>query len=256
MLPRSKRMCATRCGAILMNKRSSFDAGLLCTVGAGIFAVGVSQNQISRVVHFPNVAFVIFMVIGGALVVAGAIRFMLSIVMDRIDQIVSVYLGLDAKYLCTQAQHSDLAGLFDLYTRYFGADVPDIELMSAWITKCASAFTLVQKVIGESGLSTRQELVGSFKILPLTKKGVNAIELGQTTGSTFRPEHISGSRSRPVAYYVGDVVATTRFARAVVMAQLNAAISPVVRGPMTVYARPLTKDGLRVIDKTRIHSSC
>jgi len=189
------------------------------------------------------------MVIGGLLVIAVSIRFVLAIVMDKLDQIVSVYFGFDAKYLCTAARHSDLVGLFDLYTRYFGADVPDIELMGAWITKCASAFTLVQKVIGDSGLSTRQQLVGSFKILPLTTKGVNAIELGQATGSTFKSEHISGKRSRPVAYYVGDVVATTRFSRAVVMAQLNAAISPVVRRPTTVYARPLTKDGLRVMTK-------
>lgn len=33
------------------------------------------------------------------------------------------------------------------------------------------------------------------------------------------------------------------------MAQLNAAISPVGRGAVTVYARPLTKDGLRVMTK-------
>jgi hypothetical protein len=33
------------------------------------------------------------------------------------------------------------------------------------------------------------------------------------------------------------------------MAQLNAAVWPAVRGAATVYARPLTKDGLRVMTK-------
>ena len=98
-------------------------------------------------------------------------------------------------------------------SRYFGDDVPVIELMRTWVAKCGSAFTIVQRVVEDSGLPTRQELVGSFKLLPLTAKGVRAIELGQATGSTFRSEHISGGRSHPVGYYVGDVVATTRFAR-------------------------------------------
>ena len=126
-------------------------------------------------------------------------------------------------------------------------DVPDIELMRTWVAKCGSAFTIVQRVVQDSGLPVRKELVGSFKLLPLTAKGVRAIDLGQATGSTFRTEHISGVRSRPAGYYVGDVVATTRFARGVVMAQLNAAVSPAVRGAVIVYARPLTKDGLRVM---------
>ena len=72
---------------------------------------------------------------------------------------------------------------------------------------------IVQRVIEDSGLPTPWELVGSFKLLPLTAKGVRAIDLGQATGSTFRSEHISGGRSRPAAYYVGDVVGTTTFAR-------------------------------------------
>jgi hypothetical protein len=33
------------------------------------------------------------------------------------------------------------------------------------------------------------------------------------------------------------------------MAQLNAAVLPAVRGAVAVYARPLTKDGLRVMTK-------
>ena len=33
------------------------------------------------------------------------------------------------------------------------------------------------------------------------------------------------------------------------MAQLNAAVWPAVRSAVTVYARPLTKDGLRVMTK-------
>jgi hypothetical protein len=235
-----------------MNRKSLLDAALgLCTVGGAVFAVGVSKDPVSKLVVLPGAAFAVLMVVGGVLAAAGAIAFMLSFLIDRIEQAVSqvAYGDLDSKYLCTQARPSDLAGLHALYRRYFGDDVPDIQLMRTWVAKCGSAFTIVQKVVEDSGLSTRQELVGSFKLLPLTAKGVRAIDLGQATGSTFRPEHISRCRSRAAGYYVGDVVATTRFARGVVMAQLNAAVSPAVRGAVTVYARPLTKDGLRVMTK-------
>ena len=235
-----------------MNRKSLLDAALgLCTVGGAVFAVGGSKDPVSKVVILPDAAFGILMVIGGVLAAAGAIAFMLSFLIDRLEQAVSQvrYGDLDSKYLCTQARPSDLPGLYALYTRYFGEDVPDVQLMGTWVAKCASAFTIVQRVIDNSGLQTRQELVGSFKLLPLTAKGVRAIDLGQATGSTFRPEHISGGRSRPAGYYVGDVVATTRFARGVVMAQLNAAVWPAVRSAVTVYARPLTKDGLRVMTK-------
>jgi hypothetical protein len=235
-----------------MNRKSLLDAALgLCTVGGAVFAVGASKDPVSKLVVLPDAAFSILMVVGGILAIVGGIAFMLSFLIDRIEQAVSqvVYGDLDSKYLCTEARPNDLAGLHALYSRYFGDEVPDIQLMRTWVAKCGSAFTLVQRVIEDSGLATRQELVGSFKLLPLTAKGVRAIDLGQTTGSTFRPEHISGGRSRPAGYYVGDVVATTRFARGVVMAQLNAAVSPAVRSGVTVYARPLTKDGLRVMTK-------
>lgn len=216
-----------------------------------MFAVGASKDPVSKVIVLPDAAFGVLMVVGGVLAATGAIAFVFSFLIDRIQQVVSqvAYGDLDSKYLCTQARQSDLPGLHALYTRYFGDDVPDIELMRTWVAKCSSAFTIVHKVVEDCGLPTRQELVGSFKLLPLTAKGVRAIDLGQATGSTFRPEHISGGRSRPAGYYVGDVVATTRFARGVVMAQLNAAVLPAVRGALTVYARPLTKDGLRVMTK-------
>ena len=170
---------------------------------------------------------------------------------DRIDRTLALltYGDLDSRHLCTHAKLSDLPGLHALYTGYFGADVPAVDVMGSWVSRCNSSFTLVNKVVHDSGLAIRQELVGSFKVLPLTPKGVRAIELGQVSGSTFRSEHICGNRSLPAGYYVGDVVGKTRFARGVVMAHLNAVLSPATGVKATIYARPLTRDGLRVMKK-------
>ncbi len=236
-----------------MNRKGLLDAALaLCTVGGVVFALGASKDPVSKLIVLPDTAFRTLMVVGAALVAGGLIAFLLSLLIDQIGQAVSrvTYGDVDSKYLCSHAGPGDLPGLHALYARYFGVDVPDIQLMAAWVTKCGSAFTIVQKVEEDAGLATSQELVGSFKLLPLTAKGVRAIELGQATGSTFRPEHISGGHAKSAGYYVGDVVATSRFARGVVMAQLNAAVLPAVRRAATaVYARPLTKDGLRVMTK-------
>ena len=100
-----------------MNRKSLLDAALgLCTVGGAVFAVGASKVPVAKVVILPDVAFGILMVVGGVLAAAGAVAFMLSFLIDRIEQAVSqvAYGDLDSKYLCTQAAPSDLAGLHAL----------------------------------------------------------------------------------------------------------------------------------------------
>jgi hypothetical protein len=121
--------------------------------------------------------------------------------------------------------------------------------MREWVVRCSGVFTLVHKVLEQVDGPATMELVGSFKLLPLTNKGVRALELGQVTGSTFHIEHIATTHRRAAGFYVGDVVATARFARGVVIAQLNAAVVSAARGKVAVYARPLTPDGLRIMTK-------
>jgi hypothetical protein len=235
-----------------MRRKAFRDAALgLCTIGGALFAFGASKEAIGKLLIIPNVAFTVLLLAGGLLATIGIVAFFLSLIIDRLDGVVSrvAYGDLDSKYVCSHAEASDLGGLQTLYARYFGADVPEVSLMRAWLEKCASTFTIVQRVRQETGLATRQELVGSFKLVPLTRSGVRAVETGQVTGTSIRLEHIARDGVRPSAYYVGDVVATTRFARGVVMAHLNAAISTAAKGQVAVYARPLTADGLRIMTK-------
>ena len=86
-----------------------------------VFAVGASKDPVSKVVVLPDSAFGILMVVGGVLAAAGAIAFMLSFLIDRIEHAVSqvAYGDLDSKYLCTQARPSDLAGLHAVYITVF-----------------------------------------------------------------------------------------------------------------------------------------
>jgi hypothetical protein len=142
-----------------------------------------------------------------------------------------------------------LIGLHDFYAKYFGSDVPSIDLMKSWIARCKTAFVLVSRVHQTSGLAMKQELVGSFKLLPLTLDAVRALDAGQMTGSMFKPEHVARNKKETIAVYVGDVAATSQFARAMVIAHLTVACTPAVGRGLPIYARPLTGDGLRVMTK-------
>ena len=226
-------------------------SGRLCTVGAAVFAIGAAKEPISRFVTLPSVAFTACMIAGGMLVIVGAIAFVAPLVIEPFRMAVSVivYRDTDARYICSFARTQDLPQLHALYESYFGADTPAAALMRKWLKKAPAALTIVERVIGNSRKSETRELVGSFKVLPLTRTGQQAIEMGKATGSTLEGGYIAGPRSRPAAYYVGDVVATTRVARGIVMAQLEFALPTKVDEPVIVYARPLTPDGLRVMTK-------
>jgi len=233
-----------------IRRKPLFDVGVaLCTVGGAIFAIGAAKESISRLVSLPGTAFVVLMVSGGVLGTIGALAFVLSFVAVPLQAAISVFVygDADSRYVCSYARSQDVGRLHTLYEEYFGDDAPKSETMRQWLSKCPSALTIVQRVVGNSHLAERRELVGSFKVLPLTRKGQQAVESGKVTGSSLGLEHIAGPHSRPAGYYVGDVVATTHVARGVVMAHIESSVPTQIQNSVTVYARPLTPDGLRVM---------
>lgn len=233
-----------------VHRKPLFDLGVaLCTVGGAVFAIGAAKEPISKLLPLPGTGFVVLMVSGGVLGTVGALAFTLSFVAAPLQAAISVFVygDADSRYVCSYARPQDLPRLHALYEEYFGNEAPKRELMREWLGKCPSALTIVQRLAGNSHLSERRELVGSFKVLPLTRKGQAAVETGKATGSTLGSELIAGPRSRPAGYYIGDVVATTQVARGVVMAHIESAIPTQIENEVTLYARPLTADGLRVM---------
>jgi len=234
-----------------MNKPLLNGAVALCTIGGAVFAVGASEIAIAKVISLPARTFEILLFTGALLVGIGLCLLLMSFIVQPIrDAFVRVVYGdLNSRYTCVRARRNDLIGLHDLYTDYFGSDVPSVELMKSWISRCKTALMLVHRVRQNSGLATSQQLVGSFKVLPLTTDAVRALEGGQISGSTFKAEHIASNKKETAAVYVGDVVATSQVGRGMVLAHLNAACTPAVKSGLPIYARPLTHDGLRVMTK-------
>lgn len=231
-------------------RKSFLNASLaLCTVGAAVWAIGLSEDAVSKIVHLPVRLFRWSMITGGLLIGLGLCLLIVFAVYYPVQNIISrvLYGAINSRYVTINARKRDLMGLHDLYTEHFGSDVPSIDLMRSWIARCRTAFVLVHRVTQKSGLTTRQQLVGSFKLLPLTSEAVGALDAGQITGSMFRPDHIARNKRETAAYYIGDLVGAGWFARGMVMAHLNAACIPAVKRGAPLYARPLTRDGLRIM---------
>jgi hypothetical protein len=153
----------------------------------------------------------------------------------------------DSPHLHKFAEPSDLAALHEIYSHHFGKDVPSVELMRSWMKRCKTAFTLIYRETRKPGLFTSRKLVGSFKVLPLTTSGVKALQHGQATGASFKPEHICATENGASAYYIGDLFATDRIAKAVALYELQAYCTKISSPSVTFYARPLSAEGRRVM---------
>jgi len=121
--------------------------------------------------------------------------------------------------------------------------------MRAWVQKYRKAFVMVYRVDDSSIKKKQQTLVGSFKVLLISKDAVRALEAGQVSGSTLKPEHIVSRQSDAAAYYVGDVAGHKGPARGFLLASLNAACEKAISKRLPIYARPLTNDGLRIMEQ-------
>ncbi|MDT7541233.1 MAG: hypothetical protein QOE33_1137 [Acidobacteriota bacterium] len=222
---------------------------LLCTIGAAILGMALAKDSISKIITLPEKAYSVMLIAGVTLILLGLIVLLFSVVSSPTKSIIDkiLFSRLNSKYVCVQATQADLPQLHDLYTEYFGADVPSVSLMRSWMQQYRKTFAMVYRVNDMSIKKKEQVLVGSYKILLITEEAVRELERGQLSGSTFMPKHIARRQKDAAAYYVGDVVATTQFARGVLLGYLNAACEQAIRKGFPIYARPLTSAGRRVM---------
>jgi hypothetical protein len=226
-------------------------SSVICTIGAAVFSAGAAREHLSKIIQIPDAAYNTLLVTGSVLISLSILGFIVSLLGLPSKLILEnvVYRNLGSKYICVYAKQSDVSRLHSLYTEYFGGDVPSPDLMRAWIRQLPKAFSMIYRIDDESIKKKQQVLVGSFKVLMLTEDAVCALEAEQLSGSTFQPEHLARRQTDAAASYVGDVIGTTRFAQGVLLGYLNAACEQAIKRGLPIYARPLTKEGKRVMRK-------
>lgn len=142
----------------------------------------------------------------------------------------------------------DVQPVVELMRRFFGEETPSPSRMLEWQRRNKTVLTAVYMKKLKRG-KIDKELVGVFKILPLTEQAVDLLESEQKTGATLKAQDIAGEGDKAAALYIGDVVASTRDGKAEVLRQLKQRVEPQIDLGVPVYTRPLTADGARLVQK-------
>lgn len=160
----------------------------------------------------------------------------------------SVHKFLFKNWLYTQIQTTvdDLPALFSDFKKVFGEDIAPIEEMTKWLNRND---TFAWRVMRSSD-DGKRENVGFFELIPITGSAVKKIEAGQLDGRTLTTNHIVARRSKAPAYYVGSIAAvnqTKRFKFSTMFVFLEHLRQKSTKSAITLYARPVTTDGLRLV---------
>ena len=141
------------------------------------------------------------------------------------------------------AAFPDLPHLFRTYQRTFPNHFPRADKMRAWMERSGTCFVMVDRVMPDGS----RQWAGSFKLLPLSAKGVHDLEMGYVTGSSFNPEHLSRSRRYASGLYVGDLHATHGRDFQGVVNALDKVCSKYQHLP--IYGRPVSRHGRKVMEE-------
>lgn len=142
----------------------------------------------------------------------------------------------------------DVQRVVELMRRFFGEETPTPSRMLEWQRRNKTVLTAVYLKKLKRG-KIDKELIGVFKILPLTQQAVDLLESEQKSGATLKAQDIANEGGEAAALYIGDVVALTRGGKAEVLRQLKQRVEPQIDLGVPVYTRPLTADGARLVLK-------
>jgi hypothetical protein len=144
------------------------------------------------------------------------------------------------------AAEDDLADLQKQYCDKFKGDAPSLEKMREWYAINPRIFL---KMCLVDIASSQERIVASVKLVPLCRNAVALLEAGSLKGTEFSESHIMRRGKVPSGWYIGDLVGSSRQSGGHMMKHAILYLDKYIRRHTPVYARPLTKDGLRLIEK-------
>ncbi|MEE9356675.1 MAG: hypothetical protein V3U75_13880 [Methylococcaceae bacterium] len=128
----------------------------------------------------------------------------------------------------------------------FGDNFSSFNSVKKWFRHNNKMFWLVEKV-KHNGPVKVSVITGFFSVLPLTQEGVDMLLDGQIDGTHFTTKHIALNFNTPVAYYVGAIGSKGGKSKGVALGALTERMSAFLETyPAPIYARPTTRDGLRI----------
>jgi hypothetical protein len=152
------------------------------------------------------------------------------------------------RYECSVARSFELAKISKFCEAHFGLDTAALWRLERWHQKNDQLFRVIYRVAADAEL----EMVGCFRIIPLTAPAIKAVKKGQITGGkTIDTRDICRPSNKPTAIYIGGLVSlegTTP--RGVVFKKFKEAVEfELSRGVSVIYTRAATSAGMRLIKK-------
>jgi hypothetical protein len=151
-----------------------------------------------------------------------------------------------SSFECFPAAIQDLERLRELYTDFFGSDVPELSTMQSWHGRNPEIFYLLHRVTRPRPGHEKKDLVGSFKACPVDQTCVALLEREAVSGTTLPVDSIVDI-NEAAALYVGDVAAKDKIARGWLVYHLDDYFEIAKNLGLPIYARPLKSDGLRLM---------
>jgi hypothetical protein len=153
------------------------------------------------------------------------------------------------RYKCRLVRANELQQHHAYWEKFFPGDVSSLAQNEAWYRKNNKLFWFLFEVASRKGKRHEPKLVGSFSMIPLTKRAAQQVSREQLAGSGFTAEHIAKASRPPVAIYIGGVIAEGFFAKGEVLARLSERIERLQEKEIPIFTRPVTDKGLSLVNK-------
>ncbi|WGL16969.1 hypothetical protein PVT68_01400 [Microbulbifer bruguierae] len=152
---------------------------------------------------------------------------------------------LDPVYMARPASSMELKLIFNMGEDLFEGGVSSINQMKAWYKVNPNIFWVLRR----KGEGKRDPIRGYFCIIPLKAEAVKLLKEEQITGQSLTAAHIS-KEINPKSVYVGAIAAKGFKSKgAVLHKMLNQIEMLKQKGTKNVFTRPVTKDGVRLVEK-------
>ncbi len=213
----------------------------MLAVAAVLLAIPLVRQDIDKLLRVPEPFYLASSVAGSALAVIGLTSIAILVFGAALRR-PSTWCD------CRPVSRRDVQSVFELMHRFFGDETPSITRMLEWQRRNKTVLTAVYSKRLRGG-RTVQKLVGVYKVLPLTSQAVALLESEKKSGTTLSKHDIAAAGDEIAGLYIGDVVASTRHGKAEIIRQLKQRVEAQLKLGVTVYTRPLTSDGARLVRK-------
>jgi len=211
--------------------------------GLGLIALAADHPKYDKYVSFSGWVYTLVFFVGVA--VSAAAFLILCVVLTCL----LILTARGTSWCFTrQVSRSQLKLVHDYLAKWFGSEIPPVRRMGDWHRRNNTIFQAIYRKRLSWG-KTSMDLVGVFKVLPLTAEATLLLEQERVTGTTFLKEHIARKGETPASLYVGDVAGDTSQAKAEILRSLQRLVGDHIDAGIPIYTRPLTKHGARLVRK-------